>query len=375
MKNEIQATGSKKGYMEEASQKRGWTVAGLRFTAVLSLLVLLVPGLAMAEAGDGRLEIRATVPELGMLAKEVGGNRVNVESFARGTEDPHFIDARPNFIRSLNQADVFIQIGMEMEIGWVPVLLKQARNPKLNPGSPNFIDASSVITPRNRPTTDVDRSMGDVHPQGSPHYLTDPSAGLLVARLIRDRLKRIDPAYAAYYEARYNQFERQLSTKLFGPALTEKYSGKLDRLALLLHRSGYDGFLAFLKKNGLESSLGGWLKQVQSLQNRNYVGDHQATWSYMAHVFGLTFVGYMEPVAGVEPTTNHLTALASRMQSTSAMYILSAAYYNPRYASFLAEKTGAKILPMANQGEARPGTDNYLDFIGYNVSVLLGGTR
>lgn len=337
---------------------------------IAAIFMLTASGALQA---DAEIRISATVPELEMLASEVGGKRVSVESFTRGTEDPHFVDARPSFIRALSQADMFIQVGMEMEIGWVPVLLKQARNTRIQPGQPGFVDASSVITPRNIPTTDIDRSMGDVHPRGSPHYLTDPAAGLLVAGLIRDRLKQIDPEYAAYYDARYNQFAKELSTKLYGPAITAKYSGKLDRLALLLHKSGYQGFLSFLKKNGMDSSLSGWLARVRSAQSANYVGDHQATWSYMGHVFGLRFLGYMEPIAGVDPTTNHLTALGERMKGKSNLYILSAAYYSPRYARFLAERTGAKILPMANQGNARPDTDTYIKFIDYNVSLLASG--
>ena len=331
-------------------------------------LIFATPALA-----DGLLKVQTTVPELAMLAKEVGGNRIQVQSLARGTQDPHFVDPRPSFIRDLNQADVFIQVGMELELGWAPVLLKQARNPKINYGAPGFIDASRVIVPRDRPTGQVDRSMGDVHPNGSPHYLSDPSAGLLVAGLIRDRFKQIDPAYASYYDAKYRVFEKELCTRLFGTRLTEQYRGKLDRLALLLHKSGYSGFINFLKKNGQEADLGGWLARIHAVQSRKFVGDHQATWSYLANVFGLEIIGYMESIAGVDPTTNHLSQLAQRMKSTGASYILSAAYYNPRYASFLAEKTGASILPMANQGDSRPGTSRYLDFVDYNVNTLVSG--
>ncbi|MCB1138594.1 MAG: zinc ABC transporter substrate-binding protein [Leptospiraceae bacterium] len=318
------------------------------------------------------LRICATVPELGMLASEIGGDRVQVESFVRGTEDPHFVDARPGFIRSLSQADMYIQAGMELEIGWAPVLLKQSRNTRIQQGKPGFVDASLVISPRDVPGMEISRSMGDVHPMGSPHYLTDPTAGLLVAGLIRDRLKQIDPGSASYYQARYDNFEKMLSVKLYGPAITIHFAGRLDKLALLLHKAGYDGFLEFLKRNGMHGKLAGWLGQARALQSKYYVGDHAATWSYLSNIFGLRFLGYMEPIPGVDPTTNHLTELAKQMQGKS-VYILSAAYYSPRYASFLAEKTGATILPMANQGQARAGTDTYLDFIGYNISTLLKG--
>ena len=343
-------------------------IPGLRSAIFLFLLCSIHSAVA-----EGLLQVRTTVPELEMLAREVGGNRIEVASFARGTQDPHYVDPRPSFIRDLNQADVYIQVGLDLELGWAPVLLKQARNSKINPGAPGFIDASSVIIPRDRPTGQVDRSMGDVHPSGSPHYLTDPAAGLLVAQLIRDRFKRIDPTYAAYYDAKYKVFEKELCTRLFGAKITQQYSGRLDRLELLLHKSGYSAFMNFLKQNGHDSLVSGWLKDIRSAQSRTFVGDHQATWSYMAFVFGLKIVGYMEAIPGVDPTTNHLSQLAQTMKSQNASYILSAAYYNPRYATFLAEKTGATILPMANQGGARPGTENYIGFIEYNVRTLTGG--
>ena len=323
---------------------------------------------------DGQpLKICATVPELGMLASEIGGNRVTVETFARGTEDPHFVDAKPGYIRSLSQADLYLQVGMELEIGWAPALLKQARNQKVLPGQSGFLDASTAISPLDVPKTDINRGMGDVHPMGSPHFLTDPSAGILVAALIRDRLKNLDPAYAAYYDARYRQFEKSLCVKIFGASITDRYANNLHQLALLLHKSGYEGFLAFLKKNGLQSKLGGWMAQMQRLQSNRYVGDHKATWSYLGHVFGLKFTGYMEDTPGVDPSTSHLTELAARMQSEHAKFILSAAYYSPKYARFLAEKTGAGIIPMANQGDARPGTDTYMKFLEYNIHALLNG--
>lgn len=316
------------------------------------------------------LKVCATVPELAALAKEVGGDRISVTSFVRPKEDPHFVDARPAFIRQLNAADAYLQMGMELEIGFAPVLLRQARNSKVLIGQPGHIDASVVITPRDVPQVQVDRSMGDVHAMGSPHYLTDPSAGLLVARLIKERFQRIDPAGSSVYESNYRQFEKKLSEKLFGAKLSNRLGSQRYKLAELLHRGGYSSLYSFLLKNNMAQDIGGWLAATKTARRQKFTGDHRATWAYFASAFGLTIPYNMEKTAGIEPSTSYLAELSELMKSGGVRFILSSAYYNPRYAQFLAKQSGAKILPMANQAGSRPGTDDYISFIEYNVKLV-----
>lgn len=333
-------------------------------------IIILILFTFSASLSAEQLKVCATVPELGALAKEIGGNRVSVTTFVRPQEDPHYIDARPSFIRAMNEADVYIQLGMELEIGYAPILLQQSRNFDIQIRQPGFIDASTVITARDVPQVQVDRSLGDVHPMGSPHYTTDPAAGLLIADLIRRRFKRIDPAGSSVYDANYKKFEKELSDRLFGSALSARVASQRLKMAELLHRGGYRNFMAFLRKNGLTNQVGGWLKQLEPVRSQKYVGDHRATWAYFASTFGLTIPYNMEKVAGVEPSTSHLAKLAEWMKQDNVRYILSSAYYHPRYANFLAEKSGAKILPMANQVDSREGTSTYIDFIDYNVSLV-----
>jgi ABC-type Zn uptake system ZnuABC Zn-binding protein ZnuA len=321
------------------------------------------------------LRVFATTPELAMLAREVGGDAVEVRAFATGREDPHFVDPRPTFVRDLSRADVFIENGMELEVGWAPVLLNQARNPRLRAGQPGRIDASAAITPRNRPTGPVDRSMGDVHGQGSPHYLSDPSAGLLVARLLAARFAALDPEHAAQYNERYRNFSVRLSQALYGPAIANHYQSELDKLALLLHRRGLGGFVAFLQSEGRLAALGGWLGAVLPYRGVKAVGDHNAAWAYFAAVYGVEMVYNLEPIAGVVPSTAHLRTLIERMQAERVRLIFSSAYYEPRYAEFVARETGAAILPLANQGGARPGTDDYKSYMEYNIRTLVEGLK
>jgi ABC-type Zn uptake system ZnuABC Zn-binding protein ZnuA len=312
----------------------------------------------------------ATVPELGSVLREVGGEHVNVVVFAKGTEDPHFVEAKPSFIKALNGCDLYAQIGMELEIGWAPVLLREAGNSKVLPGASGYIDASTAITPLEVPATPVDRSMGDVHPFGNPHYLLDPLNGLKVAALLRDRLSALQPANTQVFAERYDAFRRRLGIALVGEALAKKY--EFEKLALLATRGK---LLEFLQSQGDLAQLGGWLGAMSTHGGAKVVVDHNI-WPYFAQRFGVVIVDYLEPKPGNPPTTAHLSEVVSHIQQEGVKVVLAAAYYDPRYAQFIADHTGAAVVTIAHQAGARPGTDEYLAMIDYNVRQLataLGG--
>ena len=189
----------------------------------MGVAALLPMADSMAQDATSPLKACATVPELGSLVKEIGGNQVVVTVFAKGTENPHFVEAKPSFIKDLSQADLFVQLGLEMELGWAPGLLQNATNGRVLPGAPGFLDASAAITPLEIPTGTVDRSLGDVHPYGNPHYLADPLNGLKVAALIRDKLTELRPGQKAYFQERYQTFRQKLGTALVGDKLAKKY--------------------------------------------------------------------------------------------------------------------------------------------------------
>jgi zinc/manganese transport system substrate-binding protein len=223
-----------------------------RFVALL-LFFLGVCGHAQAQT----LKVCTTVPELGGLVQAVGGDQVSVTVFAKGSEDPHYLDARPSFIKSLSDADLFVQIGLDLEAGWAPLLLRSSRNSRIQPGTPGFVDASTAITPLDVPTGEVDRSMGDIHPQGNPHYLADPLNGLKVAALLRDRLTALQPGGGPVFAHNYDLFRKRLGEALVGKELAGKYD--VEKLALL-HQHGR--LVDFLAQQGDRELLGGWIGKM-----------------------------------------------------------------------------------------------------------------
>ncbi len=326
---------------------------------------------AVVPAHAQPLQVCATVPELGNLAREIGGEQVAVTVFAKGTEDPHFVVPKPSFVTALSRCDAYVQIGLELEAGWAPPLLLSSRNARVQTGRPGHIDASVVIAPLEIPATPVNRSQGDVHPSGNPHYLMNPMNGLHVAGLLRDRLSALRPSAGQDFARRYQDFRRRLGLALVGEALFNKYD--FEKLALLAER----GRLAeFLSSQGEEALLTGWLGMMQPYSGANVVGDHNA-WPYFASLFGLNIVAYLEPLPGIPPTTGHMQTVIELIQANQVKAILSVAYYNPRYAEFVAGNTAATVVNMADQVASRPGTDTYLAMLEYNVkhlSAVLGGT-
>lgn len=337
----------------------------IRFLICVTALVSLVTGLGLTPFAQAQsLKACATVPDLGSLVQEIGGDQTTLTVFAKGTENAHFVVPKPSFIKALSTCDVYVQVGLELEIGWAPPLLQNARNGAILPGGQGYIDASSAIAPLEVPSVPVDRSMGDVHPLGNPHYLLDPMNGLRVARLLRDRLSTLRPASAPYFAERYADFRRRLGVALVGEALADAYD--FEKLAVLARHGRLD---SFLKSQGQESLLGGWLGSLRPYAGSKLVGDHNA-WVYFATLFGFDMVAYLEPLPGMLPTTKHMGVVIELMKTNSVKAVLKAAYYDPRYAQFIAENSGATIVPMAEQADSRPGTAHYLDMVDYNVKQL-----
>lgn len=339
-------------------------------TLILTILTLTVSISIIYAQSTKPIQVCATIPDLGDLAQEIGGDQVKVAVFAKSQEDPHFVEAKPSFIKALSQADLFLQIGMELEIGYAPVLLQNARNSRVLVGAPGYVDCSKVITPMEIPTGPVDRSMGDVHPLGNPHYMTDPLNGLRVARLIRDRFTELRPEKKSLFEERYTNFYRKIGNAMAGDKLAGKYD--FEKLALLYEEGKIE---SFLKEQKEEGSLGGWLGMMLPYKGSKVVADHNL-WPYFARRFGILLIGFMEPKPGISPTTKHLQELIEMMKAEKVKVILASPYYDIRHAQFVSKNTGAKIVPMAHQVGSRPGTDNYLKMIDYNIRQLviaLGG--
>ncbi len=338
----------------------------------LTVAVLTLASLAVIGRPARAQHVCATVPELGSLVREIGGEQVSVTVFSRGTEDPHFVEAKPSFVKALSKADILVVTGLFLESAWVPALLQGARNPAVAIGGRGYLDASSVIEPLQVLTGRVDRSQGDVHPAGNPHYLSDPINGLKVARLIRDKFIELRAEQRKRFEDRYDSFAQKVARLLIGDELSKKYSGvDLPKLALLFEH----GKLAeFLKGQGQENMLSGWLGMMEPFFGAKAVDDHNM-WPYFARRFGIRIVEHLEPKPGIPPTAAHLRTVIDRMKTEQIRIVLANAYYDPRHAQFVEKQTGAKIVKMAHQAGARPGTDDYLSMVDYNVGQLAAALR
>src|SRR5258706_8722763 len=259
---------------------------------------------AGAQDESAPLKVVASVPDLADVAKEVGGDQVTVSSLAKGTEDAHFVEAKPSFIKLLSQADVYIKLGLELEIGYEPLLLPNSRNARIAAGRPGHIDASAGIRALEIPPAGAGRELGDVHASGNPHYMVDPMEGLRVAGVIKEHLGDLRPAKRDYFETRYKAFRRRIGEGLLGQALFEKYEDRFEKL-VALNSAGKTSepskLVEFLRKQGQESLLGGWLGAVLPYRGTKIVVDHKM-WPYFCERFGLDEGGALEPLPGQQPT-------------------------------------------------------------------------
>jgi ABC-type Zn uptake system ZnuABC Zn-binding protein ZnuA len=253
---------------------------------------------------------------------------------------------------------------MELEIGWAPVLLQNARNGQVLPGAKGYMDTSEIIKPLEVPAGPVDRAMGDVHPLGNPHYLLDPLNGLKVAQFIKDRLIELRPEKKSFFEERFDHFRKGLGHALVGEKLANKYD--LEKLTILFEQ---EKLVSFLKEQKEDALLEGWLGMVMPYSGTKAVADHNL-WPYFARRFGISLKGFLEPKPGLSPTTRHLQALVESMKSERVKLILTSPYFDIRHAQFVSKQTGTRIVPLAHQVGARPGTDDYMKMIDYNVKQL-----
>jgi ABC-type Zn uptake system ZnuABC Zn-binding protein ZnuA len=323
--------------------------------SITCAFVLLAFALCAFSALAQPLRIVTSVPDLADLARQVGGDEVEVESLVRGPQDPHFIDPRPTFVRRLHDADLYVEIGLQLEIGWSPVLLQGARNAKVRPGGAGYVDASRAIVPLEVPIGVVDRSMGDVHAGGNPHYLSDPLNGLRVARLLAERLSAVRPGAAAKFAAGLAVFERALLERLVGAEV----AGRLPPAQLV----------EAIEQGRLPGPVGGWLGQLAPARGVLAVQDHRL-WPYLARRFGIELVAELEPIPGIAPTTSHLTEVVGLVQTRGVRMLLASPYFDPRHARTVADRTGIRVVTLAHQVGALPGSDDYLSTVDRNVRAI-----
>lgn len=334
----------------------------LRLRCATSLLPILL-STALAQAPHA---VCATTPDLAALCRAIGGERVAVTCFAKGTEDPHFLDARPSWVRAVSRAELLVETGRDLEVGWLPLLVDNSRNGRVLAGQPGRFVAADGIRAIGVPTGPVDRSHGDVHAGGNPHFLTDPLAGLQVAERLAERCTALWPAEKEAFAQNLQRFRRALAIAMVGEVVAARYDFDAGRLAALFPSGKLD---EVLQQQGDLGELGGWFGLLRPLRGSKVVADHDL-WPYFAERFGLQVVGFCEPKPGVAPTTAHLAGLFATMQRDGVRAILAVGYLPPQHVELVARKSGAAVAAMAHQPGAHPGTDDYIATVDHNVRAV-----
>ena len=295
----------------------------IRLPFVLSLALL-----AAAATGADKLKVVTTIPDLADMTRQIGGDQVDVTSLATGVEDIHAVPMKPSFAVTLNRADAVVLLGLEAEHAFLPALLEAARNPKILRDTPGYIDCSVYITPLDVPTR-IDRSLGDVHPMGNPHYNVDPVMGKEAARAIADGLSRLRPEHEADFKKNLAAFEAKL-----------------------------------------DAAIARWEREAAPLRGKKLVSYHPDL-IYFAERFGMEPVGTIEIRAGVDPTPGHIADLEERMRREKVDLVVRELHYPAGLAETVAQKTGAKLVELPLMVGGVPEAKDYISFIDYDLHTML----
>jgi zinc/manganese transport system substrate-binding protein len=331
-----------------------------------AVLFFLVPGVLVFSSrpcpARDRLNVVTTTTNLASIAEAVGGDHVNVSAISTGKEDPHFIRARPSYMLKTRKADLWIRIGLELEIGYEGLILEGSRNPRIHVGSPGHLDASEGIGLLEVPTVKVTRSMGDVHPLGNPHYWLDPYNGRIIARTLCRRLQQLDTEHAADYDRNLATFLAKLDAAMFGSKLVETVGGEK------LWKMQSDGTLeGFLKDPSL--SPDGWLARLKPFEHAKIVTYHRS-WPYFMRRFHLDDVAELEPKPGIPPSPGHVLEVINTMRSENARVILMETFYNRVDPDAVAARTGAKVVVVATAVNGQKEADSYIAMLDNIVTRL-----
>src|SRR4051812_20402084 len=295
----------------------------------------LAAAFSASPARAATIKVVATTQDLEALAKEVGGDKVETDSLAKGYQDPHQVEPKPSFILKLNKADLLIVVGRELEIGWLPALINQARNTRIQAGADRYLDASAFAHILEIPTGQITRAMGDVHPQGNPHYWLSPENGRRIAKGIQQKLSEISPGDAAYFAQRYADFDKRLadSEKRWNAAMAPYKGAKI----VTYHRS----------------------------------------WPNFVEAYGLNVVGYVEPKPGIPPSPSHTFELGQQMKKDNVKIIIIEPYFDPKTPNAIGRDTGAQVVTLAPSVGGAKGAPvaDYFQLFDYNINTLVAAFK
>ncbi len=298
----------------------------MKFTKRI-VTVLLAWFLALPAFAD--LKVATALEDLSSVAQEVGGKHVTAISLCKGYEDPHFVPAKPSLMKAIQDADVFISVGLELDGGWLPLVLPGSRNPKIQAGAKGFVDASEGVNVLEKPTGTVSRAEGDVHPLGNPHYYTDPLNLKVVAGHLAQVFSDLDPANAADYAAN-----------------AKKFDARIDK------------------------ALAGWKKALKPYKGAQVVTYHK-NFDYFLDRFGLKLFGTVEPKPGIPPNPRYLNETAEAMKAAGVKVVLYQPYYEADAAEQLAKKAGGTALEIPTEVNGMPEAKDVFSKFDFIVSTLV----
>lgn len=280
----------------------------------------------------GTIKVVTTLTDLKSIAEFIGGDKVTATAIATGYQNPHFVDPKPSYIMNLSNADLFVTVGLDLEIGWSPQLLTSSRNNKIQKGAAGYVDASVGVNLLQVPSS-VNRAEGDIHAYGNPHYWLDPLNGKAIARNICNGLERISPENRAYFESNLTAFNAKIDMKM--------------------------------KQ---------WLTAMAPFKEAKLIAYHNE-WCYFENRFGLKIIDFMEPKPGIPPTPSQLVKVINEVQTNHIKVIISSPYFTTSSSDVVAKQTGVKVLTLATSTGAFDAVKNYFDLFDYNVNQLVNALK
>jgi ABC-type Zn uptake system ZnuABC Zn-binding protein ZnuA len=295
----------------------------------IGLAILLVAAAAGTSQAASKIDVVTATEDLAAISREIGGDRVNVDSIAKGYQDPHFVEAKPSFLLKLQKASLLEVVGLQLEIGWLPPLQTQSRNNKIQVGAAGYLDLSQFCQILEIPTGQLTRAMGDVHPLGNPHYWLDPENGRRIAKAMQAKFAEMQPADAAYFAQRYADFDQRLSA-------AEK----------------------------------GWEAKIAPYRNRKVITYHKS-WPNFCERFGLDVVDYVEPKPGIPPTPSHTLDVINTMKRENVKLILVEPYFDLRTPNSIAQATGGEVVVLMPSVGGVKEITSYFQLFDYDINLIV----
>ena len=297
----------------------------------IKIFILLISLLA-SKINGSTIRIVTTTQDLKSIAELIGGDKVEVFSIATGYQNPHFVDPKPSFIIKLSNADIFATVGLDLETGWSPQLVTSSRNPKIQKGSPGYVDASAGVSLMQIPSS-LNRGEGDIHLFGNPHYWLDPLNGKQIARNICNGLMRVSPLNKNFFESNLKLFNETIDRKIIE-----------------------------------------WTKAMAKYKGTKIIAYHNE-WCYFENRFGLQIVDFLEPKPGIPPSPSQLVKIIGEIKNNQIKVIISSPYFTTSSSDVVAKQTGAKVLTLATSSSAFESIKNYYDLFDYNITQLVSALK